>query len=282
MARPNGKARFGASAAVLSLLAAACTASAHTSAPPPVTYYPTPTAWIAQPTPTPSLYDGHWRVKAPGIEYALFEATQGGYREWLVVVRLQPERVRMRVGYAPDAPRTVREWQQSSRADLAVNAGFFDEQHRATGLVIADGRQFGRSYVGFGGMFALRERAPSLHWLRLEPYRPDPRITQAVQGFPMLVMDGAVVEGIPPSERRNRRTFVALDRRGRVLFGVTQMAQWRLVDLAAYLAAGELDVWRALNLDGGGSSGLWLSAPHDSLSMNSPEPVPAVILVWAD
>ncbi|MCS6773925.1 MAG: phosphodiester glycosidase family protein [Anaerolineae bacterium] len=269
-------------AVAFGLLGAGCTSPARPMAPPAVTYYPTPTAIPAvPPTPTSLVYDGRWQIKAPGIEYALIEATQDGRREWILVARVQPRRARMRVAYAPDAPKTVREWHLTSQADLVVNAGFFDQQNRTTGLVVADGQVFGRSYVGFGGMFALRSGAPSLQWLRDEPYRPDASITQAVQGFPMLVVDGAVVEGIPESDRRHRRTFVALDRSGRVLLGVTQLAQWRLSDLAIYLATSDLDVWRALNLDGGGSSGLWLSQPHTSISMNSLDPVPTVILVWA-
>lgn len=267
---------------LLGMISAACTTPSRSSVSSAVTYHPTPTLWVNPATPTSVAYDGRWRAKSSGVEYALFEATQDNRREWLLVVRLRPEWVRMQVAYAPDAPKTVREWQQLRQAELVVNAGFFDEQNRATGLVVADGQAFGRSYDGFGGMFALRNRTPSLQWLRVEPYRPDPSITQAVQGFPMLVMDGAVVEGIPTSDRRNRRTFVALDRSGRVLFGVTQMAQWRLIDLATYLVASELDIWRALNLDGGGSSGLWLSEPHSGISMNSPDPVPSVLLVWTD
>lgn len=268
------------SALVLSLAFALSACSAAQPRPQSITLNaPLPALPTAAPTQTKPP-TGWWQ-KAPGIEYTLLEAWVTDHREVLVLVRLEPARVALRVAYDPELPRTVRQWQQESGADVVVNAAFFDEQNRAMGLLIADGRSFGRSYRGFGGMFAWREDAPTLTWLRTTPYRPDPRITQAVQGFPMLVMDGVPVEGLPENDVRHRRTFVALDRRGRVLFGVTQRAQWRLRDLAAYLAQSELDIWRALNLDGGGSSGLWMSGAQASASVDSFTAVPNVVMVWA-
>ena len=68
----------------------------------------------------------------------------------------------------------------------------------------------------------------------------------------------------------------------RLLLGVTQMAQWSLTDLADFLAASPaLNVSRALNLDGGASSGLWMGGSFSGVSMNSFEPVPSVIAVTA-
>ncbi|MCS7087365.1 MAG: phosphodiester glycosidase family protein [Thermoflexales bacterium] len=240
-----------------------------------------PAATIFEPTPTPKSTSSSWLRKAPGVEYTLIEAHAEQHREWLLLVRLDPARITLRVAYDPNLPRTVRQWQQISSADVVINGGFFDDQNRTTGLLIADGRSFGRSYRGFGGMLAWREGAPLLIWLRTTPYRPDPRVTQAVQSFPMLVMDGAPVDGLPEEGIRHRRSFVAIDREGRLIFGVTQRAQWRLQDLATYLAQSDLGVWRALNLDGGGSSGLWLSNASAPYAMDSITPVPSVVMVWA-
>ncbi len=210
----------------------------------------------------------------------LLEATFNQRREWLTVVRVQPGQARFRVHYEPELPRRVRQWQRDTGAAVVVNGGFFDGQNRATALVIADGVAFGRSYRGFGGMFAVRNDGTlALFWLREQSYRPDPRIAHAVQGFPMLVVNGEVVNGIEDSGRRSRRTFVALDRAGNVLFGVTFFAQWTLTDLASYLVESPFDTWQAMNLDGGGSSGLWIQPPYDGVSMDSLDPVPAVIAV---
>jgi uncharacterized protein YigE (DUF2233 family) len=237
---------------------------------------------VAEPAATQPPYDGLWYQVKPGIEYALMQGRVNMREELLLVTRLDPARISVRVLYEPDAPKTAREWQTQSGADLIVNGGFFDDQNRATGLVIADGQPFGRSYRGFGGMFAWRDAAPELWWLRDAPYRADEAIAQAVQGFPMLVVDGQPVEGMSDNGERNRRSFVALDQQGRVLLGVTQMAQWSLTDLAQFLAQSpDLGVSRALNLDGGASSGLWMGGNYDGVSMNSFDPVPSVIAVSA-
>jgi uncharacterized protein YigE (DUF2233 family) len=197
------------------------------------------------------------------------------------MTRIDPQRVTLQVAYAPDSPKRVREWQAELSADLVINGGFYDDANRATGLVITNGEVSGRSYRGFGGMFSWRAVGPTLHWLRDVPYRNDPSIEQAVQGFPMLVVDGARITQISDNGEPNRRTFVALDGEGRLLLGVTQMAQWTLTDLADFLdQAEDLHIVSALNLDGGASSGLWLSGDLARVSMESFDPVPLVIAVW--
>ncbi len=244
---------------------------------PPAVVTNTPAA-----TATPPTYDGRWRALTPAIELLLLRGHSNGFDELLIAARVDWRRATLRVLYDPQTPRAVRDWQRATGAALVINGGFFDEANRATGLLIADGRAFGRSYRGFGGMFALRDGKPSVQWLRTHPYRFDPAIQQAVQSFPMLVVDGRRVTGIGDDGQRHRRSFVALDRDGYVLLGVTQMLQWTLTDLADFLAASpELRVAHALNLDGGGSSGLWLDEALGGLSMNSFEPVPAVIAIFS-
>ncbi|MCS6846949.1 MAG: phosphodiester glycosidase family protein [Anaerolineae bacterium] len=277
-------------AAALIGLSAACSdapavpAVSPTILPSPV-IYPTQPAVVTNtpvPTATPLAYDGRWRTLAPAIELMLLQGRSNGADELLMVARVDLRRAALRVLYDPQTPRTLRDWQLAAGADLVINGGFFDEANRATGLLIADGRAFGRSYRGFGGMFALREGKPSLQWLRTHPYRFDPAIEQAVQSFPMLVVDAQRVEGISDNGQRNRRSFIALDREGYVLLGVTQMAQWTLTDLAGFLAASpELRVVDALNLDGGGSSGLWVDSSLSGFSMNSFEPVPSAIAIFS-
>jgi uncharacterized protein YigE (DUF2233 family) len=233
---------------------------------------PTPTAQIAKET--------TWLTLSPGIALLRTPAQVNGHTERLIVARVDTQQAMLRVLYDPQAPRSVRDWQAASSATLVINGGFFDEDHRATGLLIADGQAFGRSYRGFGGMFFLRHGKPGIQSLRAQPYRPDPAIRQAVQSFPLLVMNSRRVPPIEDGERRNRRSFVAIDDQGRVLLGVTLMAQWTLNDLADFLAASPaLGVRHALNLDGGASAGLWLRG-RDDLSTNSFEPVPAVIAVF--
>ncbi len=240
---------------------------------------------VASDAPVPATaevpqYDGRWREVEPGLEVLLIRGRVGEHSELLVVLRVDPARQALRVRYAPDSPRLVHEWFNATGAAAVINAGYFLEDKRTASLLIVNGAVHGQTYKGFGGMFAVREGAATLQWLRRSAYRADAAITQAVQSVPMLVEDGAVVPGIPENGERNRRSFVAVDARGRVLLGVGQTAAWTLTELATYLAAEEsLEVQAALNLDGGASSGLWVRGGFDPVLTNSLETVPSVITV---
>ena len=234
-----------------------------------------------------ALYDGQWKTSRPGIEYraARGRVISGTEQadELLLIMRIDPKRVQLKVRYAPSATQHVRDWLESTQADVVINGGYFDEQNVATALVIVDGVATGKSYSGFGGLFALRKNGnsttPSLQWLKTKPYRPDPNITDALQGSPMLVYNGRSVPGISDNGARNRRSFVAIDKQGRVLLGICQYAQWTLTDLAHYLAeASDLQIQNALNLDGGASTGLWLRGGPEALLTDSFEKVPMVIV----
>ena len=72
----------------------------------------------------------------------------------------------------------------------------------------------------------------------------------------MLVVNGARIETMDDNGERNRRSFVALDAQGRVLLGVTQMAQWSLTDLADSLPAMNLLAWSARSI--------WMAARHQA------------------
>ena len=285
-----GVALFRALALGVSLLLGGCspspglagTATAGAPANPPSRVTPTiavsPTRTAATLLPLPVLSGIELLVvpiSIPGVDEA----------EALIVARVDPKKVDVRVRYAPKRPMSVRDWLSETGADVVVNAGYFTQENVATGLLISDGAVSGQTYRGFGGLFSVRAGPPQaigLQWLKEQPYVADRRMTQAVESFPMLVQGGKVVPGINDDGRRNRRTFVALDKSGRLLLGVSRLASLTLSDLAAALAAAPaLSVDAALNLDGGASSGLWARSPGDALSIESFDTVPAVITVSA-
>jgi len=244
------------------------------AAPPPAaTDMPAPPA-------TASLPETGWQNLRPGIQFRRASVDVGDWVDWLVLLRVDPSRVDFQARYAPDNPQQVRDWQLLAGAAAVVNAGFFNQDNRITGLLISDGQVYGQTYRGFGGMFFVRDRQPVLQWLAEHPYQPDPRITQAIQSFPMLARAGRVIDGIPASDQRSRRSFVGIDRDGWVVFGVTTMPVWSLTALAEYLVhRSDLALDSALNLDGGASSGMWVSGVADGLLVNSIDKVPAVIAV---
>jgi uncharacterized protein YigE (DUF2233 family) len=233
-----------------------------------------------RPTATPVPRDTGWQSIAPGVEYRELKIDAGDRSDRLRIARIDPAQTRLRVLYDPDRPRRVSEWLSTSSALLAVNGNFFDPQNRALGLVIQDGqRRGGVVYQGFGGMFAVNGDEVRVRWNVDDPYTGEP-LTHALQNFPMLVLPGGTASpDIDDNGRRSLRTAVGQDRSGRIVFVVSPTPTFTLTEFGQWLAASDLDLQAALNLDGGTSSGLVLRSGQRNLGADSWVPVPNVIVV---
>jgi hypothetical protein len=233
----------------------------------PVTPAAEPTAQQAQaetaPSATPAaaiLADG-WSSLGPGLDRRTLPAAEGHIGD-LLVFRLDPANFDFDIGYDPVTPHSLQEWQATTGADIVVNGGFFDEQYRATGLVVAHGETHGTSYKGFGGMFLVTTEGPAIRWLRDEPPPDAGLVLGGFQSFPVLVAPDGRAPFRSENALRARRTVVAEDRQGRILFLIAPAAGYTLQSLGERLAASDLDLKIALNLDGGGSTGLLIRDPR--------------------
>jgi uncharacterized protein YigE (DUF2233 family) len=233
-----------------------------------------------RPTATSAPRDTGWQAIAPGVEYRELKIVQGDRSDRLRIARIDPAQNRLRVLYEPDRPRRVSEWLAQADALVIVNGNFFDPQNRALGLVIQDGRTLdGIAYEGFGGMFAVNGDDVRVRWNVQEPYNGEP-LTYALQNFPMLVLPGGAPNlQIDDNGRAAPRTAVAQDRSGRIVLLVSPAFTFTLTEFGQWLAASDLDLDVALNLDGGTSSGLVLKKGHQTLGTDSWVPVPNVIVV---
>jgi uncharacterized protein YigE (DUF2233 family) len=275
---------------LLALLLAACNAAGP--APPPAPTRPLPTLFptgvaaappAAQPPPAAEQpADTGWLPGSAGVELRRMRVPGASGRPAfpIVVVRLDPAQVRLRVAYAPKRPRALRVWFEEARPMLAVNGGFFAEDYHSTALVISDGEASGPSYEGFGGMLAVApDGGVALRALRDQPYDPGEPLAQAMQSFPMLVFPGGEVAPIEDDGKRARRTAIAIDRAGRMLVIASPTSDFTLHDFADWLGGGDLAIDRALNLDGGSSTGLFLRSGALSEQIDSFGPLPLVLLV---
>lgn len=232
---------------------------------------PTPTSALS-PTDTPP---GAWRTVAGGLELRSYPVSDQPFGS-LLIARIDPQSAVFRVHYRPGEPLTLTQWRaQLPDAALIVNANFFDPEHRALGLLVADGVAHGVSYVQRGGTFAVEFGAPRIAPHDGAPFSPQ-GVEQAVQGFPVLVRDRTAAYTVTAGDRVTRRTVIALDDAGRVLVIVTPGLGIRLAELAAALAESDLAIVSALNLDGGGSTLLGV----DDITLISRDAVPAVLAVY--
>ncbi len=242
-------------------------------------------AQAAYPAPPPA--DTGWQPLGPGVELREIDVgvIPGRPTERLRIVRLDPGQLHFRVHYDPAQPRMVSTWAAQTESLLVVNGGYFapqDEGGETIGLLVSDGQRWGTPLDTYAGMFAVTaDGQASVRWLEGWPYDPQEPLAQAVQSFPVLVKPRGVI-GFPAGADEGtpaRRTVVAQDRGGSILFLVAPDGYLSLHELSVFLTGSDLAIDVALNLDGGGSTGLWLTAPDAAVEINSFTPVPSVITV---
>lgn len=244
---------------------------------PAVTPWPLSTA--AAPTPPSVLPDTGWELLQPGLERRIiFLLTeQREPYEQIYLLRFVPALFRFDIAYHPGQPQPLTAWQAETGALAVMNGGYFTPEFTATGLIVVNGQASGVSYGGFAGMFAITPDGPHLRWLAQQPYDPAEPLHAALQSFPMLVKPGGQPGYTEPDSRPSRRTVVAQDKQGRIIFLAAGWGSFTLHGLSQFLSSSDLDIDIALNLDGGTSTGILLAQPAEGLG--TLVTVPAVIIV---
>ncbi len=227
-----------------------------------------------------------WTQAKPGVavRYEHWKSA-GNNEDTVTIVRFDPHNIHLSVSYQPDKPLNLNVWVKQTGAMAAINGGYFDNHNQATGLVISNGRVRGAaSYNGYGGMLAVNAQGNiSLRSLRDQPYNPDTEsLLQATQSTPMLIINGKRTDFSADASSK-RRTVVAKDKQGRLLFIISPSSSFSLDELADLLVEhandSDLAIQTALNLDGGSSTGLYLNAGSQKVSIDPITPLPIVISI---
>ena len=228
---------------------------------------------------TPPL--NQWIQAKPGVDLRYEDWKSPSNNEDVVtIVRFDIHRIHLKVAYQATHPMSMHDWMQQEQATAIINGGYFDQQDNATGLVISNGQVSGTSYDGFGGMLSVDSKgAIKLRSLRNQPYDPgNEQLQQATQSSPMLIVAGKRTQ-FDANAVNQRRSIVATDKQGRLLFIASPGQAFSLDELADILVASDLSIETALNLDGGASTGLYMNAGSQHISIDSFSPLPIVIVV---
>jgi uncharacterized protein YigE (DUF2233 family) len=209
-----------------------------------------------------------WQTLRAGLErrHTSLLSDSGSVRERLYVLRIDPEYFYFDIGYQPGAPQRLMDWQQQTDALIVVNGGYFTADNRATGLIIVNGQASGRTYSGFGGMLTIQDGVPEMRSLRRQPYSSVEPLQAALQSFPLLVEPDGQIAYVEEDGLADRRTVIAQDRQGRILFVLAGTGSLTLHELSRYLAESDMDIALALNLDGGASTGIHLADPIEGVA----------------
>lgn len=242
-------------------------------------------------------------VPAPGIAHR--SETRDGQRWHAVTIELGRPGLAVHVSREDQKGKTLSQIAKAERAAVAINAHLFRAGFSLCGVAVARGTPWkavdATSCVhGFGW-----GREPSsFQLLSTSGFGALPAgLTDLVSGYPTLVRGGVACDGkapdvcaIPPAAPAafagaNPRTMIGVDRERKKL--VLVVADGREVGAAAGLSLVEastflrdtVGVWDAVNLDGGGSSELWIGAEGgvvNAPSDGAERPIASAIVVQYD
>lgn len=230
------------------------------------------------PTNTPS---NGWQSIASGLERRNYDPDPLNPVTRMVALRIDPAYYTFRAHYQPGQAFNTVEWMMAlPQATAFVNANFFDQADVVLGMLIADGVVYGQSFTDRGGTFLVRDGQPQIRANLREPYQGEP-LEQAVQAFPMLVLDGLAAFTDNIQDRSTRRTIIAQDSSGRIILLATPVLGLTLRDLSAYLPTTDMNIVTAFNLDGGRSTMMVVRANGSAETIVTLiDEVPAVLAVY--
>jgi exopolysaccharide biosynthesis protein len=209
---------------------------------------------------------GAWELGAPvridgpaPLEIARLRATKGSSSAELHIVRFPAQSHSLAVMDNPEGAFTLASAAEKRGALAAVNGGYFHADRRPLGLVIRDGKELhGQERAKLlSGVVSVRDGRVALQ--RVAAFKPGPAVREALQAGPFLIDDGKPVAGLNAT-RAAARTVVFTDGKGGA--GLLICRFTTLAETAEILASPGLlpsgQIERALNLDGGSSTGLWV------------------------
>lgn len=181
----------------------------------------------------------------------------------------------LRVLQNEDGADSLAEVMMHEKCLAGVNGGYFDEKFAPIGLRIANGQMIAPLLHArlITGVLVASSRGVQI--VRSREFSRRAGVTAAVQCGPFLVDRGRSIGGLNDS-RSARRTFAATTTGNRALVGVCSGVS--LAELSKMLAmtsfAEDLRIERALNLDGGSSTGFWFTRQNGTvLSIPEQKPV---------
>ncbi len=214
-----------------------------------------------------------WRVVRDGIEVQ--RITRGTMDAHVVRIDLRRADLRVVASDREDRSLTVSEFARRRQAIVAINGDYFTETMDTIGLAMdACGVWATAKPVRREPVVAVGKRRAAIDFFT----KPKRWMTGAVAGWPMLVEGCAVKTTLPGSDFFTRaphpRTAVGLSKDRRTLLFVVADGRREgvpgltLPELAQFLF--ELGACTAINLDGGGSSAMWV---EDAIVNRPSDPV---------
>jgi len=179
-------------------------------------------------------------------------------------------RATIRVIDDPSVSASLAEAMRRDNCLAGVNGGYFDPEYAPVGLLISDGQVIAplrKARLLSGVITVVNGR---VRIVRPAEFSMKSKPTAARQCGPFLIDRGKPIAGLNET-RPARRTFFATISDNRAAIGYCSHVT--LAQLAEIIAALDLKIQRALNLDGGSSSGFWFAGENGVFSIREQKTV---------
>ncbi|PIE23533.1 MAG: hypothetical protein CSA62_06750 [Planctomycetota bacterium] len=198
-----------------------------------------------------------------------------GHPQSLQILELDPRQQQLRLRVAAQAQLfRTSELARKRGAIAAINGGYFTKSAAAVGLLRVDGKQlFGPHKQMLGALVIGKKGRTSI---ATGEGRLFAESRDALAAGPMLVQQGVIALGTEIShfDKRHPRTAVGIAKDGRIFFLTVdgrspgKAAGMTCEELARIFVA--LGCEKALNLDGGGSTTMWIRGAGKTGVVNHP------------
>lgn len=218
-----------------------------------VTWIASLLALLAMTTLCFSSFANPWKKIDEGLHYSKIKGVD--------VFQIDPKKFKFAVVTTQDyglQTATVENLAKVSGALLAVNGGFFNPERKSLGLIVNAGKRINPLHTSpWWAIFQIQNQEASISPYRF--FQLHPNIEMALQVGPRLLVRGSIPK-LKPSLAR--RSGIGIQKGGNVVLAVTDL-EISLQDFAKLfqtsLDQGGFGCVDALNLDGGGSTQLYMN-----------------------
>lgn len=199
------------------------------------------------------------RTAPTGLEFVERTVTDGTQRATLWIVSFNPKTHTFAVMDNPDGAFDLGSASEKRGVLAGVNGGYFHPDKKPLGLVIRKGEQIHPQERAKLLSGVISATGSGIAIQRASAFKLTPAVREALQAGPFLVEAGKPIAGLN-NTRGAARTVVFQDAKGRA--GLLICKSVSLAEMAAILATPAIfpegKILRALNLDGGSSTALWV------------------------
>lgn len=224
-----------------------------------------------------------WKNIDEGVDFknVILKRDESGFTVALKLLRFNSMMVGIKVIFTknPEKSLDVKNTAERDGAIAAINGSFFDINWKPLGLLISNGKTINNKIAThpiYSGIFYIKDGIPHI------VYRNDfslNGVTQAIQVGPILLFDGKDAEGLKDIHSINYRSGIATDDLNRVIIYATDTnhdgISWH--ELRQIMKMSDINCLNVLNLDGGGSTQMFVSTQLFSDYIAGKVNVPVVI-----